>query len=67
VQLGKSDRLVAGLAQSLQQPVLLGVSERHRPDCGPPAGLGAPRVFPSRAAATGRSATGGLVAAGGNL
>jgi hypothetical protein len=31
VQLGKSDRLVAGLAQSFQQPLLLGVSERHRP------------------------------------
>ena len=26
VQLGKSDRLVAGLAQALQQPLLLGVS-----------------------------------------
>jgi hypothetical protein len=32
VQLGKSDRLVTGLAQALQQP-LLRVSERHRPDC----------------------------------
>ena len=31
VQLGKSDRLVAGLAQALQQPLLLDVSERHRP------------------------------------
>jgi hypothetical protein len=30
VQLGKSDRLVAGLAQSLQQPLLLDVSGRHR-------------------------------------
>src|ERR1035441_5983533 len=30
VQLGKSDRLVAGLAQALQQPLLLDVSERHR-------------------------------------
>ncbi len=29
VKLGKSDRLVAGLAQALQQPLLLGVSERH--------------------------------------
>ena len=40
VQLGKTDRLVAGLAQSLQQPLLLDVSERHRRigdlqrDCG---------------------------------
>ena len=40
VQLGKSDRLVAGLAQALQQPLLLDVSERHRRigplqrDCG---------------------------------
>lgn len=30
VKLGKSNRLVAGLAQSLQQPLLLDVSERHR-------------------------------------
>ena len=30
VQLGKSDRLVAGLAQALQQPLLLDVSEHHR-------------------------------------
>jgi len=44
VQLGKSDRLVAGLAQALQQPLLLSVSERHRPDCRPPAGLGEPRA-----------------------
>jgi hypothetical protein len=29
VKLGKSDRLVAGLAQALEQPLLLGVSERH--------------------------------------
>jgi hypothetical protein len=29
VQLGKSDGLVARPAQSLQQPLLLGVSERH--------------------------------------
>ena len=40
VQLCKSDRLVAGLAQALQQPLLLDVSERHRRigplqrDCG---------------------------------
>jgi hypothetical protein len=30
LQLGKLDRLVAGLAQSQQQPLLLGVSGRHR-------------------------------------
>ena len=30
VQLGKSDRVVAGLAQALQQPLLLDVSEHHR-------------------------------------
>jgi hypothetical protein len=30
VQLGKSDRLVAGLAQALKQTPLLGVSKRHR-------------------------------------
>jgi hypothetical protein len=29
VEVRKSDRLVAGLAQSLQQPLLLGVSARH--------------------------------------
>ena len=39
VQLGKSDRLLAGQTQSLEQPLLLRVSERHRPDCRP-AGLG---------------------------
>jgi hypothetical protein len=47
VQLGKKDRLVAALAQALQQPLLLGVSERHRPDCGPPADW-ALRAFPVR-------------------
>jgi hypothetical protein len=31
VQLGKSDRLLPGLAQSLQHPLLLGVKENHRP------------------------------------
>jgi hypothetical protein len=30
MQLGESDRLVTGLAQSLQQPLLLDVSGRHR-------------------------------------
>jgi hypothetical protein len=30
MQLHKTDRLLAGLAQSLQQPLLLDVSERHR-------------------------------------
>ena len=30
VQLGESDGLVAGLAQALEQPLLLGVSKRHR-------------------------------------
>ena len=40
VQLDKSNRPAAGLAQALQQPLLLGVSERHRRivvlqrDCG---------------------------------
>jgi hypothetical protein len=29
-ELGKRDRLVAGLAQALQQPLLLDVSKRHR-------------------------------------
>ncbi len=29
VKLGKSDRLLVGLAQALQQPLLLGVSECH--------------------------------------
>ena len=32
VQLGKGERPVAGLAQSLEQPLLLGVNESHRPD-----------------------------------
>jgi hypothetical protein len=30
VQFGESDGLVAGLAQALEQPLLLGVSKRHR-------------------------------------
>ena len=30
VQLGERDRVVAGLAEVLQQPLLLGVSGRHR-------------------------------------
>ena len=29
-ELGNADRVLAGLAQKLQQPVLLSVSERHR-------------------------------------
>ncbi len=33
VQIGKGDGLTAGLAQPLQQPPLLGVSERHRLHC----------------------------------
>ena len=37
-QLGKSGRLIAGLAQSLEHSLLLGVSERHRLDCRPSAG-----------------------------
>ena len=56
VQLGKSDRLVAGLAQALQQPLLLSVSERHRPDCRPPAGLGEPRAALAGGGARGRCA-----------
>ena len=36
-QLGKSDRLVAGSAQSLKHSLLLAISERHRPDCRPRA------------------------------
>ena len=31
----KRDRLIAGLAQSLEQALLLNVSGRHRPDCRP--------------------------------
>jgi hypothetical protein len=61
-QLGKSDRLVAGLAESLQQSLLLGVSERHRPNCRRPAGIGgASSVSKPRCHRT--LATGGLVAA----
>jgi hypothetical protein len=45
VQLGVGDRLLAGLAQSVEQPLLLDVSGRHRPDCRPPARLGKPRRF----------------------
>jgi hypothetical protein len=39
VQLGKSDRLIAGPAQSLKHSLLLGVSERHRLDCRGVKGL----------------------------
>ena len=35
VQFRKRDRLIAGLAQSLEQALLLNVSGRHRPDCRP--------------------------------
>jgi hypothetical protein len=38
MQLAKSDRLVARLAQALEQPLLLGVKQHHRPDCRPRAG-----------------------------
>ncbi len=41
MQSGKSDRLVAGPVQ----PLLLGVSERHRPDCRPAAGAGRHRLL----------------------
>jgi hypothetical protein len=44
VQRGKGDRLVAGPAQVLQQPLLLSVSERHRPDYRPPAGMAVLRL-----------------------
>ena len=40
VQLGKRDRLVAGLAQALQQLLLLSVSGRHRPGLSPSSGIG---------------------------
>jgi hypothetical protein len=39
-QLGKSDRLLAGLARPLEQSLLLDVSERHRSDCRPSGGWG---------------------------
>jgi hypothetical protein len=42
-QFGKSDRLIAGAAQSLEHSLLLGIRERHRPDCRPPAGSGTAR------------------------
>ena len=45
VQLGKSDRLVGGLAQALEQPLLLGVSKQaSSTDCHPPVGLWACRA-----------------------
>ena len=41
MQLGKSDRLLAGLAQPPLQPLLLSVKEHHRRDCPrPPVGSG---------------------------
>lgn len=52
VQFGKRDWLVSGLAQSVQQPLLLGVSGRHRPivalqrDWGRVGALAAGRVRP---------------------
>jgi hypothetical protein len=48
VQLGKSDRLVTGLAQSLQQPPLLGVKENHQSDSRPPARVAALRPVAGR-------------------
>ncbi len=59
VKLVKSDRLVADSVQSLEQPPLLGVSERDRRIVALSSVIGARRAFPSRAAATGRLATGG--------
>jgi hypothetical protein len=53
VKLGKSDRLVGGPAQSLQQPLLLGVSEASSTDCRPVARFWADRAFRSRAARIG--------------
>jgi hypothetical protein len=47
-QLGKSDRLVAGSAQSLKHSLLLGINERHRRDCRPE------RALRARGAARGR-------------
>jgi hypothetical protein len=46
VQLGKSDRLVAGLAKALPQPLLLGVGECDRPIVA--LQRGRRRVGPSR-------------------
>ena len=39
VKFGKSDRLIAGAAQSLEHSLLLGVSEPHRRDCRGVKGL----------------------------
>jgi hypothetical protein len=60
VQLGKGDRLVAGLAQALEQPLLLGVSASSK-DCRPPTRLGAPRAF--QACSAGRFGDRGFVTA----
>ena len=62
VQLGERDRLVASLAEVLQQPLLLGVSGRHRWIVAPSGIVGGSSVL-SRAAVTGRLATGRWVAA----
>jgi hypothetical protein len=48
VQFGKSDWLVSGLAQSLQQPLLLGRQRASATDCRPSAGLGPRGVFSGR-------------------
>jgi hypothetical protein len=53
VQLRKSDRLVAGLAQALQQAMLLDVSERHRLIVALQRDWGRVERFQARAAGTG--------------
>ena len=51
VQIGKGDWLFASLSQSLQQPLLLGVSERHRAGLSPAGGTEA-QLSASRSAWT---------------
>jgi hypothetical protein len=63
VQLRKSDRLAVGVVQSLQQPLLLGVSVRHRRIVALPRDWARVECFQGALLPLGRLATGVLVAA----
>ena len=56
MQLGERDRLVAGLAEALEQPLLLSVID----GLSPSSEIVDASSVPSRAAMTGRLAAGGL-------
>jgi hypothetical protein len=58
-QLGKRDRPIARAAQSLKHSPLLGIGERHRPDCRPSAQLAADHYDHDRFSRSAHEAVGG--------